>query len=296
MQREVECAVVVRQRHLIAVVVTFLIGCAVLLLGVGCVGVRSESAKEQGHTEAAKKEHTRSPETTAPEETTALQETTAFQAPEGTKASSTARIVCLRVGQGASSPPPNTTETLNGNSLTRVLTPKVAAHPDGVHIQFDNRLGERADYYTEDSKVAWGVRIPKGKSNQAALLPPGTAKITCSLREDFESNYASFDVVEGDSGYKSLELECAPWAEPRYSSMIASGADSKFELVSSRDQVEKAREYYRKGLKEGDVVEEAGYPTDPNPTVRVVRDGKVIATYWSATLEMYATYCWGQIN
>ena len=73
--------------------------------------------------------------------------------------------------------------------------------------------------------------------------------------------------------------------------MIAS-ADSKFELVSYRDQVEKARKYYKKGLKEGDVVEEAGYPKDPNPTVRVVRNGKVIATYWSATLEMYATYCW----
>jgi hypothetical protein len=43
-------------------------------------------------------------------------------------------------------------------------------------------------------------------------------------------------------------------------------------------------------------VEEAGYPeeADPRP-VRVVRNGKVIATYWSATMEMYATYCRGQI-
>jgi hypothetical protein len=115
-------------------------------------------------------------------------------------------------------------------------------------------------------------------------------------RRGFDFNYASFEVVEGDSGYKSLELECAPWSEPQYSALIASGGYSKFKLVSYRDQVEKAREYYKKGLKEGDVVEEAGYPPDPNPTVRVVRNGKVIATYWSATLEMYATYCSGQIN
>src|SRR5215212_4086196 len=47
------CAVV-RQAHLIAVVGTFLIGCAVLL-AVGCAGVRSEAPKEkQGQAEDAK--------------------------------------------------------------------------------------------------------------------------------------------------------------------------------------------------------------------------------------------------
>jgi hypothetical protein len=49
MQREGGCAVV-RQGHLIAVVGTFLIGCVVLLLAVGCAGTSSESSnkKEQG--------------------------------------------------------------------------------------------------------------------------------------------------------------------------------------------------------------------------------------------------------
>ena len=37
----------VRQRHLIAVVGTFVVGCAVLLLVVGCAGTRSEAPKEQ---------------------------------------------------------------------------------------------------------------------------------------------------------------------------------------------------------------------------------------------------------
>jgi hypothetical protein len=294
MQREGEGAVVVRQRHLIAVVVTFLIGCVVLLLGVGCAGVRSESAKEQGHTEAAKKEQTRSPEATAADETTALGETTAFQAPEGTKATSTARIACLRADQRASSPPPQSTQALNGNSLARVLTPKVAAHPDGVHIQFDNRLGKGAVYVANNG--AFGASIPEGKSNQEALLPPGTAKINCYLSGDVGINYASFEVVEGDSGYKSLELECKPGAVPQSGGIVASGADSKFELVSYRDPVEEAREHYKKGLKEGDVVEEAGYPTDPDPTVRVIRNGKVIATYWSDPSGSWSvTYCDGQI-
>jgi RTX calcium-binding nonapeptide repeat (4 copies) len=61
--------VVVRRGHLIAVVVTFLIGCAFLLLAVGCAGTSSESSKmEQEPTEATKKEQTRSPEATASEE------------------------------------------------------------------------------------------------------------------------------------------------------------------------------------------------------------------------------------
>jgi RTX calcium-binding nonapeptide repeat (4 copies) len=58
MQREGECSVV-RQAHRIAVVGTFLIGCALLLLVVGCAGVRSEATKE---------EQGRSPEATASEE------------------------------------------------------------------------------------------------------------------------------------------------------------------------------------------------------------------------------------
>src|SRR5215204_663295 len=67
-QREGGC-VAVRQGHLIVVVGTFLIGCAVLLLMVGCAGTSSEAPQEgQGHTDATKKEPTRSPPATASEE------------------------------------------------------------------------------------------------------------------------------------------------------------------------------------------------------------------------------------
>src|SRR5215218_9268244 len=49
---------VVRQEHFMAVVGAFVIGCAVLLLVVGCAGVRSEAPKEeeQGNTEATKEQ------------------------------------------------------------------------------------------------------------------------------------------------------------------------------------------------------------------------------------------------
>src|SRR5215203_5352042 len=57
MQKEGECAVVVRQAHLIAVV-AFLFGGAILL-GIGCAATRSGSPKQQGHTEDTR-EQTRS--------------------------------------------------------------------------------------------------------------------------------------------------------------------------------------------------------------------------------------------
>ena len=57
-----------RNRHLIAVVGTFLIWCAFLLLVVGCSGTRSEAPKEKGHTEATNTEQGRTAEATASEE------------------------------------------------------------------------------------------------------------------------------------------------------------------------------------------------------------------------------------
>lgn len=68
MPREGGCAVV-RQGRLIAMVGTFLIGCAVLLV-VGCAGTRSEAPQEeeQGHTEVSNKNQTSSLEATASEE------------------------------------------------------------------------------------------------------------------------------------------------------------------------------------------------------------------------------------
>src|SRR5215203_607576 len=72
--------VVVRQVHIIAVVVAFLIGCAVLLLVVGCAGTSSETSnkKEQGHTEATTTEQGRSPQATESKEEARCEGTRTF--------------------------------------------------------------------------------------------------------------------------------------------------------------------------------------------------------------------------
>jgi hypothetical protein len=59
---------VARQGHLVAVVGAFLMGCVVLLMAVGCAGVRSEAPEdEQGHTEATR-EQARTPKAASEED------------------------------------------------------------------------------------------------------------------------------------------------------------------------------------------------------------------------------------
>jgi len=80
---------VVRRGRLKAVVVrAFLIGCVVLLVLVGCAGVRSEAPKEPAHTEVTNKEQPRSPEATASEQAR-CEGTRTTEMPESAPASAT---------------------------------------------------------------------------------------------------------------------------------------------------------------------------------------------------------------
>ena len=286
---------VVHQGHLKAVV-ALLIGCAVLLLEVGCAGGRSESPKEQGHTQATKKEQTRSPGARVSEETTALEETSAFQAPEGTRTSSTARIACLRQKEGAPLPT-NGTEALDDGILTRVLTPKVEAQTDGVHLQIDLRLRKPAGYTINVARAtplesySDGGYLRKGITNDVIQAPPGIAEIQCYPSENYDfrvRKYAHFEVVAGESGYKSKELECKPGAEITGTGVADIGG------YTGSHPVAQAREHFSERLKEGDLVEEAGYPEGPSPPVRVVRDGKVMATIDYDAGGYEVVYCNGQ--
>ena len=283
-----------------------------LVSSFGC-GQQGTSNTPAGSTKQATTSPTESPERHMTTEETSIageestqatettEETTAFQVPEATRTSSTARIACLRADRGAS-PPPMSTEALNGDVLTRVRTPKVAAQPDGVHYQIDNRLSQAADYSLSNGDAGTTEELgtaEKGISDHVSERPPGLAKIKCNPTENYDpayTRYAHFEMVVGNSGYKSLELECKPGATPSFSVLTASGGGSEFDLVSYLDPVGQAREQWSKRLKEGDVVEAAGYPEAPDSgrPVRVVRNGKVVATIDYEESGYYETYCDGQ--
>jgi hypothetical protein len=119
--------------------------------------------------------------------------------------------------------------------------------------------------------------------------PPSIAEIQCwpSDYEFTNREYAYFEIVVGDSGYKSTELECEPGASP-----MGGGAD--IGGYTGSNPVAKAREDFSEQLNEGDVVEEAGYPQAPSPPVRVVSDGKVVAKIDYSAGGFGVTYCPGQ--
>ena len=210
------------------------------------------------------------------------------QEEEETKIPSTARIVCIRDedDNGEDAPSNSTTkenEAHNNGTLTRVLTPKVEAQPDGVHYTIDSRMGVDSSYTVEyPSGGGIGDNLPKGESRHIEPFAPGMRiNISCDppgYEGEKDLEFASFEVLKGDSGYRSRSLQCSGGG--RVHGIPASGGNLK------GAPVELARRYFKSSLEEGDVVEVAGYPKSASEYsgvhgykqyVRVVRDGRVVA-------------------
>lgn len=172
------------------------------------------------------------------------------------KVPTTARIVCDRDG-------------------TRVLTPRVAARPNGVHYTIDNRLGDDFGYSVEFTGGGIGDNAPKGESAHVGSFPPGEVRIGCNeSMQDAEPDYASLRILEGNSGYRSTRLECGGGSAIAVSGglLVPSAKGQK------GDPVELARRALSERLEEGDVVEVAGYPERRTErSVRVVREDWVVA-------------------
>ena len=159
----------------------------------------------------------------------------------------------------------------------RVLTPEVEAGADGVHLSVDNRLGESADLSVSHPGGGMGWSVPTGESKRVANVPPGRVKIACLSRswgrdEVFAMDVGEIAVLADESGYKSTKLDCPRARE------IEPFTEEETEEQRG-DPVEIFRRSNPGSLREGDVVEAAGNTRSRGErTVRVVRDGRVIAT------------------
>jgi hypothetical protein len=174
------------------------------------------------------------------------------------KASKTARLVCSPGG-------------------TRILTPRVEAHPDGVHYVIDNRFEAAAGYSVEYPEGGGGGdSAPRGESEHIGDFPPGKIRIGCEERpvDGTDVDYGALEVVDPEDVYKSVELECEGVMAVSGGPQYAPGVKGK-----RRDLVEITRRSFSNHIREGDTVELAGYSESrAYRTVRVVRDGRVIAT------------------
>ncbi|HEX6710137.1 MAG TPA: hypothetical protein VF068_07370 [Rubrobacter sp.] len=171
------------------------------------------------------------------------------------KAAKTARVVC-------------------GPGGMRVLTPRVEARPDGVHFVIDNRFDADAGYSVDYPEGGGeGFSVPRGESEHVGDFPPGKVRIGCEKPpvDGTHIDYATLEVV--DPVYKPVELECeggmAVSGGPQYAPEIK-GKGGDLDKITRRS--------FSNQIKDGDTVEFAGYTESRDyRTVRVVRDGRVIA-------------------
>ena len=171
---------------------------------------------------------------------------------------------------------PETARIVCGPEGTRVLTPRVRARPDGVHLVIDNRFDAEAGYAFKHPEGEMGDGAPRGESSHVWDPPPGEIRVGCEKPpvDGIGTDYATLKVVAGDSGYKPIELECQGGMAVAGGAQYAPGARGV-----KGDLVGQARSQFSEKIREDDVVELAGYPElRDERIVRVVRDGRVIAT------------------
>jgi hypothetical protein len=156
---------------------------------------------------------------------------------------------------------------------TRLWTPVVKVQPDGVHVEVDNRAGEPTSFF------GLSVDVDKGRHKAVISEPPGKMRVACYPYSQHESDAEpvkyDLELVDPEGHWISTELECEPGSMGQ-----STISDFAYPLGQgmSKDPLELVHEGV-KGLETDDVVELAGYPEAEIPTVRVVRDERVIATF-----------------
>ncbi len=185
---------------------------------------------------------------------------------------------------GGSFPPipdeiPDAARVVCDGGGARVMTPEVEARSDGLHIAIENSLGSDADFSVNHSGGGMGWSVSPGRSERVANVPPGKVRVACTGRswmkeKLFASKDGTIRVLVGDSGYKSARLDC-PRGKPPGGLKPYTEEDMK---AREGDPVDLLRSELSGSLREGDIVEAAGNTRSRDEkTVRVVRDGKVVA-------------------
>ncbi len=170
---------------------------------------------------------------------------------------------------------PTTARVVCGKDGARAVTPRVEARRDGVHYAVENRYGTDAGYAMETSEGGAGGNLPKGGIERVGDFPPGEVRIGCDEPplDGLKVEFVTLQVLEGESGYKPVELECAGGMAVGGGPQYAPGTKGK-----KGEPVELARRAFADKIREDDVVETAGYPESRGlRNVRVVSDGRVVA-------------------
>jgi hypothetical protein len=163
---------------------------------------------------------------------------------------------------------------------TEILTPNVRTHEDGVHVEVVE-AGAAGDVVFAIAGSSWvtgraGDDLATGSFVRGLFV--GSNSVVCTGTDEGAAppptaGWATFEVVDdGRDDWTSVQLPCPPNAWEPINAHIA--APQEADLLDS-DVVMRLSE-----IQPNDTVELAGYVMSPlNRTVRVVRDGVVIAWF-----------------
>ena len=149
--------------------------------------------------------------------------------------------------------------------------PRVRAQPDGVHVRVVSHFDEPA------SVNGWGFDVDSGTSRWTFGMRPGVLETACWPFSD-HGNAEPRDRSRSRSWTRTGlfvdgELDCAGCQSMGWVADYATPAGCRARRRSRSRKLDAELA----GLDPGDEVRYAGYPEDPDPSVIVVRDGRVIA-------------------
>jgi hypothetical protein len=152
---------------------------------------------------------------------------------------------------------------------------RVVAQSTGVHVIVDNTSADPLFFQFAPERLGpWGgTEVQPGITEIALQAPPGILTIRC-WTEGSATDEVAVEVLDPQGLFVPFTLTCP--GEPELANTISvtawqgsEPAPEPIEFVRSRVE----------GLLPSDTVERAGYPEAPNPAVRVVRDGAVVAGF-----------------
>ena len=158
-----------------------------------------------------------------------------------------------------------------------VETRQVAASRDGVHVELRNESGAEQIVHVAAGDSSQGEGFPEGAHTRVWDLPPGPATVSCADPEDTSGAGAAapFEIVDPESVWVPTAIDCDGEVTTSTLDYFA-GAPG---LQGEPGEVVRASGEGGVQIEARDVVERAGYPEAGDaPVVRVVRDGRTVAT------------------
>jgi hypothetical protein len=170
-------------------------------------------------------------------------------------------------------PSADVAQVMCDGTSTQVLTPDVAAQPDGVHISVTNTSS--SDLALQFQEVG-GDDAPVGTNEVVWPLPPGPIELRCmdpNADAGAPGGYVQLAIVDPHDFYVQADLQCTNGQAVGGNVDYVPGAKGE-----QGDPVDITKRNAT-GLLPTDTVEAAGYPDAATRIVRLVRDGNVVARF-----------------